>query len=72
METAVEVIATSKVFQRGKVQLPSEVRERLNLKDGDKVVWFQFQGRIYVRKALPDLFRLTDSGRIEELKKREG
>ncbi len=34
-----DIIAVSKVFQRGKTVLPSEVRKLLNIKDGDKIVW---------------------------------
>jgi bifunctional DNA-binding transcriptional regulator/antitoxin component of YhaV-PrlF toxin-antitoxin module len=29
----------SKVYQRGKTQIPSEVRRSLGLIDGDKVLW---------------------------------
>ena len=34
-----EVLATSRVFQKGKTVLPSEVRSLLGVKDGDKLVW---------------------------------
>ena len=33
------IIATSKMFQRGKTVVPKEVRERLGVKDGDTLVW---------------------------------
>jgi AbrB family looped-hinge helix DNA binding protein len=67
-----ETFLRSKVFQRGKTQIPSEVRKRLSLKDGDTVVWFVYQdGSVRVRKMIPQLFKLTDSGRTEELKKGE-
>ncbi len=33
------IIAVTKVFGRGKTQIPSEVRKLLDLRDGDRVVW---------------------------------
>jgi AbrB family looped-hinge helix DNA binding protein len=36
MET---IIAISTVFQFGKTTIPKEVREKLELKDGDKILW---------------------------------
>ena len=32
-------ISISKVFQRGKTTIPSDVRKNLGIKDGDKVIW---------------------------------
>ena len=34
-----EVIATTKVFDRGKTTIPSEIRGDMGLSDGDKLVW---------------------------------
>jgi len=34
-----EIIAVSKIFQRGKTVIPSEVRLKLNISDGNKIVW---------------------------------
>jgi len=45
------VIAISTIFQRGKTQVPAEVRELLNIGDGDKILWVQEGGRIYVEPA---------------------
>ena len=33
------IIAISTVFQFGKTTIPKEVREKLELKDGDKILW---------------------------------
>jgi len=70
-EVKEEIIELTTIFQKGKIQIPIEVRKRLHLKDGDKVVWIQtVDGKIYIKKAKPvSLFRLTDSGRVEALKK---
>ena len=35
------VLAISKLFDRGKVVIPKEVRERLHVADGDKIVWIE-------------------------------
>lgn len=34
-----KVIDTSKLFQKGKTQVPEEVRKMLKVADGDKLVW---------------------------------
>ena len=44
------VIATSRVFQHGKTQIPKEVRRALQLKDGDILVWRGDDGRIFVER----------------------
>ena len=36
MET---IIAISKVFQYGKTTIPKEVRMKLDVRDGDKILW---------------------------------
>jgi len=48
-----DVLAISKLFQRGKTQVPKEVRNALGLKDGDKILWFSQDKRIYVEKHVP-------------------
>ena len=45
------LIAVSTLFQRYKTQVPKEVREKLELKDGDKMIWVNEGGRIYVGSA---------------------
>lgn len=45
------VEAVSKVFQRGKIQLPSIVRRGLNVKDGEKILWIIQDGKWVVEKA---------------------
>jgi len=34
-----DIVAISKVFQKGKTVIPSEVRLILDVSDGDKIVW---------------------------------
>ncbi len=45
------LLAVSTLFQRYKTQVPKEVREKLKLKDGDKMAWVHEGGRIYVGSA---------------------
>ena len=45
------IIDISKLFQRGKTQVPAEVRKLLNIKDGDKLLWYSEDGKIVVEKA---------------------
>ena len=56
-EITAGVLATSKIFQRGKTTVPSEVRDKLELEDGDKLVWVQEGGKIYVESAIRVLLR---------------
>ena len=44
-------IDVSKVFDRGKTQIPSDVRKLLVLKDGVKIVWKLENGRVFVEVA---------------------
>ena len=46
-----KLVAMSKVFSGGQTQIPKEIRERLNIKDGDKIVWYEKNGDIVVKKA---------------------
>lgn len=43
--------AISKVFQKGKTQVPLIVRNSLRLIDGDKLLWFAENGKIVVELA---------------------
>jgi AbrB family looped-hinge helix DNA binding protein len=48
------IIAISRVHSNGRVQVPKEIRVRLNLEDGDKVVFIEGEdGRIYIDKLIP-------------------
>lgn len=52
MAISEEVVATTKVFDRGKTTLPSEIRRALGVVDGDKVAWIKDSSdRYYVENA---------------------
>jgi bifunctional DNA-binding transcriptional regulator/antitoxin component of YhaV-PrlF toxin-antitoxin module len=46
-----KVIGISKVFQRGKTQVPAEVRRVLELKDGEKILWIVESGKLVIERA---------------------
>jgi len=46
-----EILAVSRVFQRGKTQVPKEVRKALGVNDGDNLVWrLDDDGRIFLKR----------------------
>lgn len=47
------IIGASPLYNRGKVQVPAEVRRELNVKDGDRLIWIRngLSGEIYVRRG---------------------
>lgn len=45
------ILAVTKVTVRFQTVVPKEVRERLKLKEGDKLVWLLKEGKIVVEKA---------------------
>jgi len=45
------VLGIAKLSRRGLMVLPKEVREALNLQDGDQVVFIEENGRIFIIKG---------------------
>ena len=39
------------MFQGGKIQVPSEVRRSLGMKDGDKLLWIMYEGKWVVERS---------------------
>lgn len=53
------ILAITHIFGKGKMQVPSEVRRMMGLKDGDNVIFFQgLDERIYLQKGRPPIKRL--------------
>jgi len=44
-------VAVTKVFGRGQTYIPAEIRKKLGLQDGDKVVWVEEEGKFYIRSS---------------------
>jgi len=43
------ILDVSKLYQRGKTQVPSEVRKYLKLEDGKKLAWVLENDKIFVK-----------------------
>jgi len=57
------VIGISTLFQRGKAQIPSEVRKRLELKEKDKIYFLvDDDDRIWIEKA-PEIVKREKLGK---------
>ena len=41
----------SRVSSKGQVTIPIDIRKRLNLKEGDKVIFFEENGRVFIANA---------------------
>ena len=46
------IIGVSSLFQRGKTHIPVDVRDILNIKEGDKIVWVLENGKLYIKSAI--------------------
>jgi AbrB family looped-hinge helix DNA binding protein len=44
-------ISVSRVTSKGQVTIPKEIREALNLSEGDRIVYQTDGDRVYIRKA---------------------
>ena len=47
-----EVLGVRQVQDRGRVQIPRRVKDKLNIKDGDNVYYVGLEGRVYIMKAV--------------------
>lgn len=41
----------AKLTQKGQITIPQEIRKKLNLKQGDKVIFFEEDGKIYFQNS---------------------
>jgi len=46
-----QIRAVSTTYQKGKTQIPSEVRKSLGIEDGDKLLWIIDNGRWVIERA---------------------
>jgi len=48
-----EIIGVRKVQDRGRLQVPKEIRDLIGLEEGDSVYWLRgLDGRFYIAKAV--------------------
>jgi antitoxin PrlF len=45
------IIKLAKITTRGQITIPVEIRKKLRVKDGDKVVFIEENGRIFMENA---------------------
>ena len=43
-----ELVEVAKITTKGQITLPIQIRKRLNLKEGDKVAFFEKNGEIFI------------------------
>jgi antitoxin PrlF len=41
----------ARITTKGQITIPIEIRKKLNLKEGDKIIFFEQDGRIYFENA---------------------
>jgi len=46
-----KIHAMTKVFQKGKTQVPSEIRHALGIQDGDNLLWIVENGKWIIERA---------------------
>lgn len=47
----------AKVTSKGQITIPVEIRKRLRIKDGDKVLFMEDNGRVYIMNSSVDALR---------------
>jgi len=45
------VVDVTTVSDHGRTNIPASIRLKLGLKDGDKILWFWFEGEVFLRKV---------------------
>ncbi len=45
------IVAVTKMLCRGQTYIPSDIRRMLGLKGGDKIVWIEENGKVFIQKA---------------------
>ncbi len=49
-ESTLIILKTTKIYGKGRTQIPPEVRKKLGLKDGDSIAWIEdLQGNIMIK-----------------------
>jgi len=66
-----EIIEMGKVSSRGQIAIPSDIRNKLNFKEGQKVLFFVEDDTILIKKILPKTFAEITKPLKEAAKKAE-
>lgn len=51
-----EIIEIGKVSSRGQIAVPAEIRRKMNLKEGEKVVFVFGDGTLIIKKVVAETF----------------
>ena len=54
--TMEDVVEIGKVSSRGQIAIPADIRRKMNLKEGQKVLFFFGDGTLLVKKVMPETF----------------
>ena len=46
----------AKITSKGQITIPQEIRKKLNLKQGDKVIFYEEDGKIYFQNFVVNCF----------------
>ncbi|MBA7559075.1 AbrB/MazE/SpoVT family DNA-binding domain-containing protein [Candidatus Atribacteria bacterium 1244-E10-H5-B2] len=62
-------MSTTTITKKGQITIPKQIREKLGLKEGDKVI-VKFDGKKTFIRKIPSIFSLQDSVPVpEDIKK---
>lgn len=56
----------AKVTSKGQITIPIEIRRKLGIKNGDKILFVEESGRIYMMNSSMDAFRETQKAFVGE------
>lgn len=59
----------ARITTKGQITIPIEIRRKLNLKEGDKIIFFEQNGRIYFENAALLAFNRIQEAMVGEAKK---
>lgn len=59
----------ARVTSKGQITIPVEIRKKLNLKEGDKIIFFEQDGRIYFENAALLAFNRIQDSMVGEAEK---
>ena len=52
VEVKGKILAVRKIQDRGRIQIPRSIRDKLRLHEGESVYWVELNNRYYIAKAV--------------------
>lgn len=59
----------ARITTKGQITIPIEIRKKLNLKEGDKIIFLEQDGRIYFENAALLTFNRIQDAMVDEAQK---